>query len=118
VFGMGLALSLLCNSQISLVELSSKFIYSYSLYSAVSDMYAMVSLYLYLMPCMIRRVNLVSRQRFRHSYVCSSVMSVHLEGGGSMQGIRVSLINADMVSGLVSVARCGSIPWLDEVCGK
>jgi hypothetical protein len=84
----------------------------------VSDMYAMSSLYLYLMPCMIRRVNLVPQQRFWYSYICSNVMSIHPEGGGSARGTRVSLINADMVSGLVSVAGCGSISWLDEVGGR
>jgi hypothetical protein len=65
------------------------------------------------MPCMIRRVNLVPRQRFRYSYVCSSAMFVHAEDGGSAWGTRV--INGDVVYGLVSVATCGSIPWLDEV---
>jgi hypothetical protein len=42
-------------------------------------------------------------------------MSVHPEGGGSERGIIVSLINADVVSGLVNVAGCGPIPWFDEV---
>jgi hypothetical protein len=84
----------------------------------VSNMYAMISLYLYLMPCMIRRVNLVPRQRFQYLYVCSSVMSVHPKGGGSAQDARVSLISVDVVSGLVSVAGCGPIPWFDEVGGR
>jgi hypothetical protein len=64
VFGMGLSLPLLCNSRIPLIELSSRFIYLHSLYIAVSDIYAMISLYSYLTPCMIRRVNLVPQQRF------------------------------------------------------
>jgi hypothetical protein len=62
----------------------------HSLYTAVSDMYAMISLYSYLMPCMIRRVNLVPRQRLWYLYVSSSVMSVHPEGGGSARDARVS----------------------------
>jgi hypothetical protein len=90
----------------------------YSLYSMVSDMYAMISLYMYLIPCMIRTVNLAPRQRFLYSYVCSSMMSVHPEGGSFVRGIRVSLINADMVSGLVNIARFSSIPWLDKVGGR
>jgi hypothetical protein len=81
----------------------------------VSDEYAMTSLYLYLMPCMIRQINLVPRQWFRYSYVCSSMMSVHPEGGGSAWDTRVSLFNVDMVSRLISVARYGSVPWLVEV---
>jgi hypothetical protein len=81
VFNMGLSLPLLYNSQISLIELSFRFIYLHSLYTTVSDMYAMISLYSYFMPCMIIRVNLVPWQRFRYSYVCSNVMSVHPEWG-------------------------------------
>jgi hypothetical protein len=107
---MGLSLPHHYNSRISLIELSSRFIYLHSLYTAVSDMYGMISLHSYLMPCMIRRVNLVPWQQFRYSYVCSSVMSVHPEGGGSAWDARVSLISVDVVFGLVSVARCGLIP--------
>jgi hypothetical protein len=81
-------------------------------------MYAMISLYLYLIPCMIRRVNLVPRQWFRYSSVCSSVTFVHPEGGGSVRDTRVSLINVNMVSGLISVAGCGPIPWFDELGGR
>jgi hypothetical protein len=115
---MGLSLPLLCNSWIYLIHLSSRFIYLHSLYTAVLDMYAMISLYSYLMPCMNRRVKLVPRQQFWYLYVCSSVMSVHLEGGGSARDARVSLISVDVVSGLVIVARCGPIPWIDEVSGR
>jgi hypothetical protein len=115
---MGFALPLFCKSRISLIELSSRFIYWHSLYSAVSDMYAMISLYLYLVLCMIRRVNLVLRQQFRYSYVFCSVMSIHPDGGGSVWGNRVSLINADVVSSLVSVDGCGPILWFDEVGGR
>jgi hypothetical protein len=115
---MGLSLPILCNSWISLIELSSRFICLHSSYIAVSDMYAMISLYSYLMPCMIRRLNLVPRQRFRYSYVCSSVMSIHPERGGSACDATVSVISIDLVSRLVSVAGCGSILWFDEVGGR
>jgi hypothetical protein len=81
-------------------------------------MYAMISLYSYLIPCMIRRVDLVPRQLFWYSYVCSSMMSVHPEGGGSARDSRVSLVNVGMVSWLISVARCGPIPWFVEVGGR
>ena len=39
-------------------------------------------------------------QLLQYSYVCSSMMSVHPEGGGSVRGNRVSLTNVDMVSRL------------------
>jgi hypothetical protein len=62
----------------------------------VSDVCSMISLYSYLIPCMIRRVNLVPRHRFQYSIV-SCMMSVDPEGRGSAQDTRVSLINAGMV---------------------
>jgi hypothetical protein len=46
------------------------------------------------------------------------MMSVQPEGGGSTRDIRVSLINVDMVSWLISVAGCGPISWFDEVGGR
>ena len=39
-------------------------------------------------------------QLFQYSYVCSSVMSVLPEGGGSARDARVSLTNVDVVSRL------------------
>jgi hypothetical protein len=115
---MGLALTFLSNSWISLIELSSRFIYSHDLYFTGSDVCFMISLYFYLIPCMIKFVNLMTRLWFRYSNVCSGMMSVHLESGGSVRDTRVWLINVDMVSGLISVARCGPIPWLVEVGGR
>jgi hypothetical protein len=41
---MGLALTFLCNSQISLIELSSRFIYLHSFTFVVLDIYSMISL--------------------------------------------------------------------------
>jgi hypothetical protein len=60
----------------------------------------------------------VPRQWFRYLYVCSSVMSIHSKDRGSVRSTRVLLINADVVSSLVSVAGCGCIPWLDEIGGR
>ena len=39
-------------------------------------------------------------QLLQYSYVCSSVMSVHPEGGGSVRDARISLANVDAVSRL------------------
>ena len=39
-------------------------------------------------------------QLLQYSYVCSSVMSMHPEGGGSARDTRVSLTSEDMVSRL------------------
>ena len=42
-------------------------------------------------------------QLLQYSYDCSSVMSVHPEGGGSVRDTRVSLTSVDMVSRLVEL---------------
>jgi hypothetical protein len=60
----------------------------------------------------------VPQQRFWYLNVCSSMMSVHAEGGASTRDTRVSLINVDMMSGLISVAGCGLIPWLVDLDGR
>ena len=49
-------------------------------------------------------------QLFEYSYVFSSVMSVHLEGGGSVQDTRVSLTSVDMVSRLAKSCWMSTIP--------
>jgi hypothetical protein len=51
---MTLALTFLCNSQIYLIELSSGFTYSHGSFYAVPYVCSMISLYSYLIPCMIR----------------------------------------------------------------
>ena len=53
-------------------------------------------------------------QLLQYSYVCSSVMSVHLEGGGSAwDASRVSLTSVDMVSRL---AKCCWMSTILTVC--
>ena len=54
-------------------------------------------------------------QLLQYLYVCSSVMSVHLEGGGSAWDARVSLTNVDVVSRLdISVAGCYPFPRIER----
>ena len=52
-------------------------------------------------------------QLLQYSYVCSSVMSVHPEGGGSARDARVSLTSVHMVSRL---ARCCWMSTILMVC--
>ena len=52
-------------------------------------------------------------QLLQYSYDCSSVMSVHLEGGGSARDTRVSLTGVDMVSRL---AKCCWMSTIPTVC--
>ena len=49
-------------------------------------------------------------QLLQYSYDCSSVMSVHPEGGGSARDTRVSLTSVDMVSRLVKSCWMSTIP--------
>ena len=57
-------------------------------------------------------------QLLQYSYVCSSMMSVHLEGGGSARDTRVSLINVDMVSRLDKCCWMSPFPTDCEVAGR
>ena len=98
---MALALTFHCISRIFLIELSSRFICLHDLYFVALDICFMISLYLYFMLCLIRQLGLEHRYPFHHSNVCSSMMSFHPEGGGSGRDTRVSLINVDIVSGLI-----------------
>jgi hypothetical protein len=53
-------------------------------------------------------------QLLQYSYVFSSVMSVHLEGGGSARDTRVSLTSVDMVSRLAKSSGCLLYPRFVE----
>ena len=63
---------------------------------------------------MVNIIALEFWQLLQYSYVCSSVMSVHLEGGGSAwDASRVSLTSVDMVSRL---AKCCELSTIPTVC--
>ena len=51
-------------------------------------------------------------QLLQYSYVCSSVMSIHPEGGGSARDTRVSLTSVDMVSRLAKSCWISTIPMI------
>ena len=106
---MGSSLTLICNSRIFGSDISFSYLYWHDLYSAVLDIYFMISLYGYSMLDMISQLALVQRYPFQYSYICSSIMSVHLKGGGSTQDTRVLLINTNVVSGLTKC--CWMLPF-------
>ena len=58
----------------------------------MSDIYFMISLYSYLILCKIRRENLVPRHQFQYSYVCSSMVSTHPEGGAPHKIVEYCLL--------------------------
>ena len=57
-------------------------------------------------------------QLLQYSYVCSSVMSIHLDGGGSVWDARVSFANVDMVSRQLSVAGYRPFPLFVQVADR
>ena len=76
----------------------------------VPDIDFMISLLCYYMLCLVRDLVLVNFYMLQYSYVCSSMMSVHPKVGGSVRDARVSLINVDMVSGLVKYCWMSPFP--------
>ena len=76
----------------------------------VSDIDFMISLLCYYMLCQIRDLVLGNFYMLPYSYVCSSMMSVHLKGEGSARDTRVSLASVDMVSGLVKYCSMSPFP--------
>ena len=58
---------------------------------------------------MVNKSALELYQLLQYSYVCSSVMSVYPEGGGSARDTRVSLTSVDMVSRLAKYCWMSTI---------
>ena len=70
----------------------------------------MLALHDRLVLAMVNILALELCQLPQYSYVCSSVMSVHLEGGGSTRDARLSLTSVDIVSRLVKSCWMSTIP--------
>ena len=103
---MGSSLVLSCNIRSFVIELD---LYGYRYLLEVcyelSDIcfviwlryHSMLALHDRPVLAMVNILALELYQLFQYSYVCSSVMSVHPEGGGSARDARVSLTNVDVV---------------------
>ena len=71
----------------------------------------MLAMHDHLVLAMVNILALELYQLLQYLYVCSSVMSVHLEGGGSAwDASRVSLTSVDMVSRLAKSCWMSTIP--------
>ena len=79
----------------------NSYLYLHDLYTEMSDIYFMICVHYCPVLEMICILSLELCYPFQYSYICSSMMSVHPKGGGSMRDTKVSLVNADMVSGLI-----------------
>ena len=64
------------------------------------------------MLCLVRDLVLVNFYMLQYSYDCSSMLSIHPKGGGSVRDTRVSLTSVDMVSGLVKCCWMSPFPMV------
>ena len=116
--GMGSYLALSYNIRLFVIELDYGYRYLLEVCSELSDICFLIWLRYYSMLTLHDRpvLQMVSifflelYQLLQYSYVCCSVMSVHLEGGGSARDTRVSLTSVDMVSRLAKSCWMSTIP--------
>ena len=101
---MGSSLVLSCNSWLFVIELNYGYRYLLEVCSELLNLcfviwlsyHSMLALHDCPVLAMVNILALELYQLFQYSYVCSSVMSVHSEGGGSTWDTRVSLTSVDM----------------------
>ena len=119
--GMGSSLALSCNIQSFVIELDYGYRYLLEVCSELSDIcfliwlryYSMLALHNRFVLAMVNISALELYQLLQYSYVGSSVLSVHQEGGGSARDARVSLTSVDKVYRL---ARCCWMSTIPTVC--
>jgi hypothetical protein len=115
---MGSSLDLSCNIRLFVIELDYGYRYLHEVYSELSVIcflsrlhyYSMISLHNFPMLEIVSLSFLELYQLLQYSYDCSSVMFVHLEGGGSARDTRVSLTSVDMVSKLAKSCWMSTMP--------
>ena len=120
------SLVLSCNSRLFVIELDYGYRYLLEVCSELSDIcfiiwlryHSMLALHDRPVLAMVNILALELYQLFQYSYVCSSVMSVHPEGGGSVRDARVSLTNVDVVSILAKYCWMSPFPTDCEVAGR
>ena len=111
--GMGSSLVLSCNIRSFVIELDYGYRYLLEVCSELSDICSLIWLRYHSMLVLHDRpvlvmVNILSLELYQllqYSYISSSVMSVHSEGGGSALNAGVSLTSVDMVSRLARSCR-------------
>ena len=116
--GMGSSLVISCNIWSFVIELDYDYQYLLEVCSELSDICFLIwlcycsilALHDRPMFAMVNISALELYQLLQYSYVCSSVMSVHPEGGDSARDTRVSLTSVDMVSRLAKSCWMSTIP--------
>ena len=115
---MGSSLTPSYNIQLFVIELDYGYRYLLEVCSKLSDICFLIWLHYCSMLALHDRpvLEMVSisclelYQLLQYSYVCSSVMSVHPEDGGSARDTRVLLTSVDMVSRLAKSCWMSTIP--------
>ena len=115
---MGSSLALSCNIRLFVIELYYGYRYLLEVCSELSDICFLIWLCYHTMLAlhdrpvleMVSLLFLELYQLLQYSYDCSSVMSVHPEGGGSARDTRVSLTSVDMMSRLAKSCWISTIP--------
>ena len=97
--GMSSLLDLFCNVRSCILDLSYNYLYLHDIYPVVTDIDFMINLLCYYILCLVRKLVLVNFYMLEYLYVCSSILSIHPKGGGTMRFTRVSLASVNMVSG-------------------
>ena len=126
ISGMGSSLILSYNIRSFVIELDYGYRYLLEVYSELSDIcfviwlryHSMLALHDRHVLAMVNILSLEHYQLFQYSYVCSSVMSVHPEGGDSARDARVSLTNVGVVSRLDKCCWMSPFPMDCEVAGR
>ena len=108
--GMGSSLVLSCNIRSFVIQFDYGYRYLLEVCSELSDICFVIWLHYHSMLAMVNILALELYQLLQYSYICSSVTSVHPEGGGSTRDARVLLISVDMVSRLAKSCRMSTIP--------
>ena len=123
---MDSSLVLSCNIRSFVIKLDYGYRYLLEVCSELSDTFFLIWLHYHTMLALHDRpvlvmVNILALELyylFLYSYVCSSVMYVHPEGGSSARDARVSLTNVDVVSRLAKSCWMSPFPTDCEVAGR
>ena len=123
---MGSSLALSCNIRLFVIELDYGYRYLLEVCSELLDICfliwlrycSMLALHDRPMLAMVNILALELYQLCQYSYVCSSMMSIHPEGGGSVRDTRVILTSVDMVSRLAKSCWMSTIPMVCRGSGQ
>ena len=115
-----------CNIRSFVIELDYDYRYLLEVCSELYDICFVIWLCYHLMLAshdrpMLAMVNILALELYQlcqYSYVCSSMMSIHPEGGGSVRDARVSLTNTDVVSRLDKCCWMSPFSTDCEVAGR